>query len=58
MNNQNPTSTETVLFPALDIRRTVIRTVHDAEALHAKVLSGAERTAAWLHGFTGSPLSF
>ncbi len=40
----------------LDLRRAVIRTVHDAEALYAKVLRGAERTAAWLHGFTGSPL--
>lgn len=49
-------STETVLSPTPDLRRAVIRTVHDAEALHAQVLSGAERTAAWLRGFAGSPL--
>lgn len=40
----------------LDIRRAVIRTIHDAEAIHAQVLSGAERTVAWLRAFTGSPL--
>jgi len=34
----------------------VIRSVTDIEALHAKVLNGAERTAAWLHAFAGSPL--
>jgi hypothetical protein len=56
MSNENPMSTETVLSPAVDLRRAVIRTVHDAEALHAKVLSGAECTATWLHGFAGSPL--
>ena len=39
-----------------DLRRSVIRTVHDAEALHARVLRGAEHTAAWLQSFTGSPL--
>jgi len=42
--------------PAFDLRRAVIQTVHDAGALHAQVLSGAERTAAWLRAFTGSPL--
>src|ERR1022692_809210 len=43
-------------MPEPDLRRSVIRTVTEAEALHAQVLSGAERTAAWLHAFTGSPL--
>jgi hypothetical protein len=47
---------EIVLSPAPDLRRSLIRSVHDAEALHAKVLGGAERTAAWLRGFTGSPI--
>ncbi len=41
---------------APDLRRTVIRTVDDAESLHAKLLSGAERTSGWLRNFTGSPL--
>lgn len=56
MNNEKAMSTETVLSPALDLRRAAIRTVHDAEALHAQVLSAAERTAAWLRDFTGSAL--
>jgi hypothetical protein len=43
-------------MPEPDLRRTVIRSVRDAEALYANVLSGAERTAAWLRNFTGSPL--
>jgi hypothetical protein len=43
-------------MPEPDLRRAVIRTVHDAEALHTQVLRSAERTAAWLHSFTGSPL--
>jgi hypothetical protein len=47
---------EIVLSPAPDLRRSLIRSVHDAEALHAKVLGGAESTAAWLRGFTGSPI--
>ena len=42
--------------PEFDLRRAVIRTVNDAEALHAQLMSGAERTAAWLRAFTGSPL--
>ena len=49
-------NSEIVLSPAPDLRRSLIRSVHDAEALHAKVLGGAERTAAWLRGFTGSPI--
>lgn len=43
-------------IPETDLRRSVIRTVHDAETLHTQILSGAERTAAWLRNFAGSPL--
>jgi hypothetical protein len=49
-------STETVLSSVQDLRRAVIRSVNEAEVLRAHVLSAAERTAVWLHGFTGSPL--
>lgn len=42
--------------PAPDFRRVMIRSVADVEALHAQVLSGAERTVIWLRGFAGSPL--
>lgn len=49
-------STETLPSPVPDLRRTVIRTAHDAEALHAQVLHGAERTAAWLQSFAGSSI--
>ena len=49
-------STETVLIPAQDLRRAVIRSVNEAEVLHARVLSAAEHTAAWLRGFAGSSL--
>lgn len=52
----DPMNTETILSAALDLRRAVIRSVNDAEALHAQVLSAAERTVAWLRGFAGSPL--
>jgi hypothetical protein len=41
---------------AATFRRAVIRTIRDAEALHAQLLSGAERTASWLRSFTGTPL--
>jgi hypothetical protein len=34
----------------------VIRSVKDAEDLRIRVLGEAERTAAWLRGFAGSPL--
>lgn len=49
-------STEPNPSPVPDLRRTVIRSVNDAEALHAQVLSAAERTVAWLRAFAGSPL--
>jgi hypothetical protein len=40
----------------MDLRRAIITSIADAEALHAQVLSGAERTAAWLRAFAGTPL--
>jgi hypothetical protein len=43
-------------MPENDLRRAVIRTVQDAEVLHAQVLRGADRTVAWLRNFSGSPL--
>ncbi len=41
---------------SIDLRHAVINTVEEAEALRGKVLNGAERTAAWLRDFAGSPL--
>ena len=41
---------------AIDLRRTIIRTVAEAEVLHAQILRSAERTAAWLQSLTGSNL--
>ncbi len=49
-------TTEIIVSTAPDLRRAVIRSVNDAEALHAQVLSAAERTATWLRAFAGSPL--
>src|SRR5262245_37611822 len=42
--------------PISDIRRSVIRSVDEAEALRMQVLTAAKRTTAWLRDFTGSPL--
>jgi len=39
-----------------DLRRAVIRSASDAEALRNEVLSAAERTVSWLRSFAGSPL--
>lgn len=49
-------STEIIVSPVPDLRRAVIRSVNDAEAFYAQVLSAAEHTAAWLRSFAGSPL--
>jgi hypothetical protein len=38
-------------------RRPVIRTVAEAEAMHARLLDGAARTATWLRDFNGEPMS-
>ena len=49
-------STEIIVSPLPDFRRAVIRTVNDAEALHAQLLNAAERTVAWLRAFEGTSL--
>jgi hypothetical protein len=52
-------STETTLSPDQDLRRAVIRSVKEAEVLHAHVLSAAEHTAAWLTvASQAAPLNF
>lgn len=40
----------------MDIRRPVIHTIADAEAMHARILNSAARTAAWIRDFAGEPL--
>jgi hypothetical protein len=40
-----------------DHRRPIITSIADAEGMHARLLSGAARTAAWLGGFTGEPMA-
>jgi len=40
----------------MDLRRSIITSAAEAEALHEKVLRGAERTATWLREYAGSPL--
>lgn len=40
----------------MDHRRPIIRTITDAEAMHARILDSAARTAAWLRTFTGEPI--
>ena len=52
----DPTTPESVLSLTQDLRRSVIRSVKEAEGLRALVLSAAEHTAVWLRGFAGSPL--
>ena len=41
----------------LDHRRPTIRTIIDAEQMHAQILDGAARTVAWLRGVEGEPMS-
>jgi hypothetical protein len=41
----------------MDHRRPIIQTIADAEAMRARVLDGAARTAAWLHTFAGEPMA-
>lgn len=40
----------------IDHHRPIIRTIADAEELHAKILDGAARTAAWLRSFDADPM--
>lgn len=44
------------LASLVDHRRPIIRTIADAEELHAKILDGATRTAAWLRSFDADPM--
>jgi hypothetical protein len=41
----------------MDQRRPVIRTIADAESMHARMLAGAARTADWLRSFAGEPIA-
>lgn len=40
-----------------DHRKPTIRTIADAEKLHAQILEGAARTAAWLRSFDADPMT-
>ena len=40
----------------MDHRRPIIRTMDDAEKMHAAILDGAARTAAWLRNFDADPM--
>jgi hypothetical protein len=40
----------------LDHRRPTIRTIADAEEMHAQILDSAARTVAWLRGVEGEPM--
>ena len=39
-------------------RRPVIRSIADAELMHAQILDAAARTAAWLRSFDAEPMTF
>lgn len=41
----------------MDHRRPIIRTIADAEGMHAQLLAGAANTAAWLRNFAGDPMA-
>jgi hypothetical protein len=41
----------------MDHRRPVIRSITEAETLHAQILQGASRTADWLRNFSGEPMA-
>ena len=41
----------------MDHRRPVIRTISDAEQIHAQILDGAARTVAWLRSVEGEPMT-
>ncbi len=41
----------------MDHRRPTIRTIADAEQMHAQILDGATRTVAWLRGVEGEPMA-
>jgi hypothetical protein len=41
----------------MDHRRPIIRTIADAEGMHAQMLASAARTADWLRNFAGEPMA-
>ena len=41
----------------MDHRRPIIRTIADAEGMHAQMLAGAARTVDWLRSFSGEPMA-
>ena len=41
----------------MDHRRPIIRTIADAEGLHAQMVASAARTADWLRNFAGEPMA-
>lgn len=41
----------------MDHRRPIIRSISEAENLHAQLLQGAGRTADWLRNFSGEPMA-
>jgi hypothetical protein len=38
-------------------RRPIIRSIDEAEAMHAQLLNGAAATATWLRSFSGEPMA-
>jgi hypothetical protein len=41
----------------MDHRRPIIRTIADAESLHAQMVGSAARTVEWLRSFAGEPMA-
>jgi hypothetical protein len=41
----------------MDRRRPIIRTIANAESLHAQMVASAARTAEWLRSFAGEPMA-
>jgi hypothetical protein len=41
----------------MDHRRPIIRSIDEAEAMHAQLLNGAAATATWLRSFSGEPMA-
>jgi hypothetical protein len=41
----------------MDHRRPIIRSIEEAEVMHAQLVSGAAATAKWLRAFSGEPMA-
>jgi hypothetical protein len=41
----------------MDHRRITIRSIQDAESLHAQIIESASRTAAWLRSYSDEPMA-